>query len=131
MVAVLLIGGIYYALKLTIVTPYWIHAISCMSICSGFNGDVDIMKYLHAHGVNYDHINGNKRTALHKAAVKGNEAACKWLIAPVTQGGCGYNRKHMQPEKEGDTPSRLAATAGFHSLSKYLQGVYESLPPYE
>jgi len=33
----------------------------------------------------------------------------------------------MQPEKEGDTPARLAATGGFPELSIYLQEVHDKL----
>lgn len=68
---------------------------------AGFKGDVSILKYMHAKGLDYMHINHNRRSAIHKAAVKGNFEACEWLLAPLKDGGGGLGIQQMQPELEG------------------------------
>lgn len=87
---------------------------------SAFNGSVDILRYLQSKGLNLFHINHNKRSPLHKAAVKGHAAACEWLLAPVELGGGGLDERHMGPEKEGDTPMTLARFFGKLDLEAYL-----------
>lgn len=67
----------------------------------GFKGDVDMLKYMQRQGLDFMHINKNKRSAVHKAAVKGNFEACQWLLTPAEEGGGGLSNRHMQPELEG------------------------------
>ena len=67
----------------------------------GFKGDVDMLKYMQRQGLDFMHINKNKRSAVHKAAVKGNFEACRWLLTAVEEGGGGLTIHHMQPDLEG------------------------------
>ena len=66
------------------------------------------------------HINGNKRSALHKAAVKGNTEACRWLIED-----CNFGYQHMLPDIEGDSPMSLAKSCGNLELETYLMQWFE------
>ena len=91
---------------------------------AGYNGQVEIMQYLFYHGLDYNVLNDNRRSALHKAAVKGHCEACVWLIQSLEDGGCGYTSVHMKPEKEGDYPYALAASAGHHDLAAYLYSIH-------
>lgn len=66
-----------------------------------YNGDVAMLRYLQSQGLDLLHINHNLRSALHKAAVRGNVEACHWLLTARDQGGAGLGLRHMQPELEG------------------------------
>lgn len=94
---------------------------------AAFRGDVKMLKYMFLHGLDFLHINKNLRSPLHKAAVKGNEEACMWLLKPLAEGGPGLGIAHMQPEIEGDTPITLARSIGHLQLEHNLRKKYEEL----
>ena len=96
-----------------------IHGCNASHWCA-FNGDVNMFVYLRSKGLEVYHINGNKRSALHKAAVKGNVETCRWLIEY-----CKFGYRHMQPDVEGDTPMSLAKSCGNLVLEEYLMGWYK------
>ena len=91
---------------------------------AAFSGDVSVLRYLQSAGLDLYLINGNRRSALHKAAVKGHAEACRWLISPVHEGGGGLDESHMGPEKEGDHPWQLAASCGDVQLEAFLLEEY-------
>ena len=98
-----------------------IHGCNAAHWCA-FNGDVDMMIYLFSKGLVFFHINDNRRSPLHKAAVKSNVEACKWLLD-----SCGLGYGHMQPDIEGDTPCSLAKSCGNFELMTFLADRYEDL----
>ena len=67
----------------------------------GFKGDISMLEYMKLKGLDFFHINKNRRSALHKAAVRGNAEACQWLLTPESENGGGLGIEHMQPEIEG------------------------------
>ncbi|CAK4286852.1 unnamed protein product [Aphanomyces euteiches] len=89
---------------------------SCMT------GSVSMMEFLCAQGVNFTLLNHNGHSALHKAAIKGHQAACEWLLA---HGGLGH--QHMQEDDDGFTPVRFAVENGHAALGKWLQEQYTAL----
>ena len=96
-----------------------IHGCNASHWCA-FNGDVNMFIYLQSKGLEVHHINGNKRSALHKAAVKGNVEVCRWLLEDSK-----FGYEHMQPDIEGDTPMSLAKSCGNLELEVYLMEWYE------
>jgi ankyrin repeat protein len=62
-------------------------------------------------------LNRNGHSAVHKAAVKGNAAACKWLLG--SEGGLGI--RHLQPDGDGNTPSVMARLEGHAELAEWLE----------
>ena len=72
-------------------------------------------RWLACRGLDLTLRNRNGHSAVHKAAVKGNAAACAWLLG---EGGLG--RDHMRPDGDGNTPSRMARAEGFAELAEWL-----------
>ena len=72
-------------------------------------------RWLACRGLDLTLRNRNGHSAVHKAAVKGNAAACAWLLG---EGGLG--RDHLRPDGDGNTPSRMARAEGFAELAEWL-----------
>lgn len=85
------------------------------------NGNTATMQYLFSHGLDVCVINSNGRSALHKAAIKGNKDISIWMITPVSDGGGGLNFKHLQADKDGNTPSMLALAHGHNQLFTWFK----------
>ncbi|OQR83588.1 hypothetical protein ACHHYP_14549 [Achlya hypogyna] len=78
-------------------------------------GSVPMLELLQSYGVDLGVLNTNGHSALHKAALRGHTEACAWLL---THGGLGI--RHMQPDKDGFTPTSFATTNGFPLLGAFL-----------
>ena len=72
--------------------------------------------YLKRIGLDVRLLNHNGHSALHKAAVKGQQGACQWLL---DDGGLGL--EHMAPDSDGNTPAEMARLEGFADLAAWLQ----------
>jgi ankyrin repeat protein len=87
------------------------------------SGELRMCRWLRDRGLDMKLLNRNGHSALHKAAVKGNRAACEWLLA-ADGGGLGV--RHLQPDGDGNTPSRMARFEGFGELADHLE-MYERM----
>ena len=52
-----------------------------------------------------------------KAALKGNQRVCEWLLSPEV----GLGGAHLQADGDGNAPSRLARAEGFVDLAAWLE----------
>jgi ankyrin repeat protein len=93
---------------------------------AAFSGNVEVLRYLQGAGLDLFLINQNRRSALHKAAVKGHREACLWLLTPLAEGGGGLDDSHMGPEKQGDCPWQLAAGMGDLDLAQLLKNQFDT-----
>jgi ankyrin repeat protein len=76
----------------------------------------ELAQYLHDFGVNFTLINHNGQGCLHKAAQRGHEQMCKWLVQKI-----GLEPLHFKPNSgEQSTPSTLAKYAGHDRLAEWL-----------
>ncbi|ETV89512.1 hypothetical protein H257_00765 [Aphanomyces astaci] len=91
-------------------------------------GSVDILRFLVENGLDCTILNRNGHSALHKAAMKGHEDVCMWLLLATSEGGGGLQRKHMQADDEGFTPMTFASANGHSRLGLRLQAAYDALP---
>ena len=82
-------------------------------------------EWLRSRGVTLGLNNYNGHSAIHKAAVKGNEEVCRWLLC---EGGLLAER-HMGADGDGNTPASMAASEGHESLALKLDGVQRGTPP--
>ena len=82
------------------------------------NGNIPLMVYFKQCGLDFLILNSNGHSAVHKAAIKGNIDACRWLLDPM--GGGLSHGKHCLPDKEGWTPHRLALDNGHIELATFL-----------
>ena len=71
--------------------------------------------YLRDVGVDLKVTNRNGHSAVHKAAVKGNRAACEWLLGV---GGLGL--EHLRADGDGNTPGEMARLEGHEALAAWL-----------
>ena len=78
-------------------------------------GSVAMCAYLKNVGVDLKVTNGNGHSALHKAAVKGNRAACEWLL-----GAGGLGLEHLRADGDGNTPGEMARLEGHEELAAWL-----------
>lgn len=82
----------------------------------------EILSWLLESGANFSLVNDNGHSALHKAAQRGNEPACKWLvdrfITDVKNELDGL--PFIGPDTEGACPSDLCGMNGHESLSNWL-----------
>lgn len=78
-------------------------------------GTVECCDYLRSLGVPFNLVNANGHSTLHKAAQRGNQEICEWLL---THGD--LTSRHVQPDQEGYTPSALAKVEGFAELAEWL-----------
>ncbi|ETW08499.1 hypothetical protein H310_01065 [Aphanomyces invadans] len=90
-------------------------------------GNVDILRFLVEKGLDCSVLNRNGHSALHKAALKGHDDMCMWLVRPVSEGGGGLHRRHMQPDDEGFTPMMFASANGHTQLGHHLQAMHDAL----
>ena len=79
-------------------------------------GDIPMCEFLLEIGLDLRLKNRNRHSALHKAAVKGQQGACEWLLGP---GGLGLD--HMCPDTDGNTPAEMARLEGFAELAAWLE----------
>ena len=77
---------------------------------------VPLCRWLHARGLDARVLNRNGHSALHKAAIKGSDAVCDWLL---NEGGLG--EAHMLPDRDGNTPAAMAHAEGFAELAARLE----------
>lgn len=121
--------------------PHVVNAFGCTAALWAAQGraSVDLCAYLADDlGVSFRRINANGQGALHKAAQRGGTKVCEWLVRKRRDGGAGILETPLDTLAEGDappeahlapnageqsTPSQLAAYAGFHQLSAFLQKV--------
>ncbi|KAF0695926.1 Aste57867_13274 [Aphanomyces stellatus] len=88
--------------------------------------NVAILRFLVECGnLNCAILNRNGHSALHKAAIKGHEDICMWLLTPRTAGGGGLTRQHMQADDEGFTPINFATANGHARLGARLQAAFD------
>lgn len=87
------------------------------------NGSLEIMKFFYSAGLNFSILNKNGHSALHKAAMKGNNDACLWLLTDPEEGGPGLSIDHMQADLDGFTPAMFALANGFEELGRYLSSL--------
>ena len=78
-------------------------------------GSVAMCAYLRDVGVDLKVTNRNGHSAVHKAAVKGNRAACEWLLGV---GGLGL--EHLRADGDGNTPGEMARLEGHEALAAWL-----------
>jgi ankyrin repeat protein len=78
-------------------------------------GSVAMCLYLQNVGVDLKVTNGNGHSAIHKAAVKGNRAACEWLL-----GAGGLGLPHLNADGDGNTPGEMARLEGHEDLAAWL-----------
>ena len=81
------------------------------------SGDVEMCRWLVQDiGLDPGLLNCNGHSALHKAALKGQKAVCEWLVDEAK-----LQYRHMQADKDGNTPARMAQYEGHLELSRWLQ----------
>ncbi|KAL1520136.1 hypothetical protein AB1Y20_023608 [Prymnesium parvum] len=78
--------------------------------------EVTACEWLHRRGLDLKLLNRNGHSALHKAAVKGRRAVCEWLLSPEV----GLGVEQLQPDGDGNTPSRMARLEGHTELADFL-----------
>eukprot|EP00163_Fabomonas_tropica_P001695 TRINITY_DN1124_c3_g1_i1.p1 TRINITY_DN1124_c3_g1~~TRINITY_DN1124_c3_g1_i1.p1 ORF type:complete len:909 (-),score=176.38 TRINITY_DN1124_c3_g1_i1:243-2969(-) len=113
--------------------PLHVNSYGCnaaMWAAQGPHTDVDTFIYLQGLGVHFDGINHNGQGCLHKAAQRGKEDVCRWLLE---EAGIRDPRHFAANADELSTPSRLALYAGHTRLSEWLaqreRQVHESSTP--
>lgn len=89
---------------------------------AAMSGNLATCEWLHARGLDWGLLNANGHSCLHKAAQKGQVSACTWLLQVPRLGA-----PHMQPDKDGNTPARMAAADGHAQLAQTLRLVEEEL----
>ena len=94
---------------------------------AALNGDIKLLCYLKERGLDLTVINSNGRSAVHKAGLKGNLEACRWLLTPECEGGAGLSGSHVKEDNEGDTPANLAKSNGHSAVEKWLLHVQSTL----
>eukprot|EP00928_Gymnodinium_smaydae_P046892 TRINITY_DN31266_c0_g1_i1.p1 TRINITY_DN31266_c0_g1~~TRINITY_DN31266_c0_g1_i1.p1 ORF type:complete len:527 (+),score=94.28 TRINITY_DN31266_c0_g1_i1:221-1801(+) len=84
-------------------------------------------------GLNFDRVNNNGHSCMHKAAQRGNRSVCEWLVersecaAAAGRLPVPLRAEHVKADWEGHTPSQLARLEGFESLADWLQDRAEPL----
>jgi len=89
--------------------------------CSQSTGDVlEAIRWLESIGNDIKQINFNGHSVLHKAAQRGNNRFCQWVICRF---GCRDSTDLLaliSPDKENCCPSDLAGMEGHNRLAKWL-----------
>ena len=67
---------------------------------------------------------GGRSVAIHKAAVKGQKAACEWLLDPT---GGGLGAVQLQADGDGNTPAEMARLEGYTELALWLERQQQQL----
>ena len=99
-----------------------------------------VCRWLHSRGLDIGVVNRNGHSAVHKAALHGNRPVCEWLLgaahtmheygeAVTGEAGRGSTHVpprlsaavHMQPDRDGSTPSRLARAHEHNELAAWLE----------
>jgi ankyrin repeat protein len=75
-------------------------------------------RYLQDIGLDLGLLNDNGHSALHKAAVKGQQSVCTWLLST---GGGGLGAAHMRADGDGNTPAEMARLEGYIELGRWLE----------
>ncbi|KAK3265768.1 hypothetical protein CYMTET_25576 [Cymbomonas tetramitiformis] len=79
-------------------------------------GDIQMFEWLYDLGLDMSLLNTNGHSCLHKAAVKGKEDVCKWLVETV-----GLGIDHMQADGDGNTPAAMARLESHMELAAWLE----------
>ena len=80
---------------------------------------VDIMTWLFESGLDFNRINTNGHSALHKAAQRGNTFAVRWLVHSfLSESTTG--RVFIHPDREGNCPSDLCGMEGHEDLAVWI-----------
>ena len=77
-----------------------------------------VCRWLRGAGLDVGVRNRNGHSAVHKAAMHGHGSVCKWLLS--AEGGLTA-AVHMQPDRDGSTPARLAKAHAHHELAAWLE----------
>jgi len=94
-----------------------------MWACQGPNASVELMQMLQEFQIDMTSLNDNGQGCLHKAAQRGNEDVCKWLVENVTLG-----KEHFMPNHaERSPPSQLAYFSGNTELANWLSKLENEL----
>jgi ankyrin repeat protein len=112
---------------LVAVRPTLAHAVNafgCNAVqWAALSGSVDMcVLLLREFEVDFTLLNHNLHSVFHKAAVKGNEEVCRWLVAAsgIPEDALA---KLLRADKAGNRPSELARLEGHDKLSGFLAGV--------
>ncbi|CAL52747.1 Ankyrin repeat [Ostreococcus tauri] len=81
-------------------------------------GGVECCEYLRSLGVEFNLINANGHSALHKASQRGNREVCEWLLENARE--IGLTAAHAAPDAERYDPSGHARVEGFADLAAWL-----------
>jgi hypothetical protein len=80
--------------------------------------DLPFLQFLYNDcGVSLDYLNNNKHSALHKAAQRGLQEVCEWLVHTVGLKDCQY---FQESHDERSTPATLARFTGAEGLADWL-----------
>jgi ankyrin repeat protein len=97
------------------------NSYGCNAVQWGAQSDVsensDVCRWLQSVGLDLTLLNHNGHSAVHKAALKGNQRVCEWLLSPEV----GLGSAHLQADGDGNAPSRLARAEGFAALAAWLE----------
>lgn len=78
--------------------------------------NIEMCRWLHADlRLDFGLINNNGHSALHKTALRGHALMTRWLVEEVR-----LDARHVQPDNDGDVPSKVARMEGFHELADWL-----------
>eukprot|EP00051_Salpingoeca_urceolata_P023283 m.392761 g.392761 ORF g.392761 m.392761 type:complete len:508 (-) comp20088_c0_seq1:35-1558(-) len=105
------------------------HAVNVYG-CNAFQwaaqeGNVKMCQWLLDIGLDVTVINRNGHSAVHKAALKGQLDACKWLLDTAKLGV-----KHLAPDRQGNTPSKMARLEGHTAVADWLDQRNATLEPH-
>ena len=108
--------------------PFSTNSHGCNSVmwCVQGAGGVDVCRYLLSLGCDFTLVNRNGHSSLHKAAQRGKEDVCRWLVNGEEIRGSITRQKHMGKDGEGFTPSALADVEGHSELASWLREVEEN-----
>lgn len=85
--------------------------------CAMGSGGVECMEYLASLGVEFDLINANGHSTLHKAAQRGNRDVCAWLLENES---LRVVSALARADNEGYDPAGLARVEGFRDVADWL-----------
>mmetsp|Transcript_9995 Transcript_9995/g.32776 ORF Transcript_9995/g.32776 Transcript_9995/m.32776 type:complete len:511 (-) Transcript_9995:897-2429(-) len=86
-------------------------------------GDVGLLRWLMARGLDLKIINHNNHSLVHKAAQKGRVACVRFLLAPTPEGAGLGDAAHLACDAEGNDPAKIARAEGHAELADLLEQV--------
>ncbi|KAL7519941.1 hypothetical protein ACHAWX_004695 [Stephanocyclus meneghinianus] len=88
--------------------------------CSQGAATPEILTWLFESNADFNLVNDNGHSALHKAAQRGNIPACKWLVDMFLLNHNLHGFSFIGPDSEGACPSDLCGMNGHESLAHWL-----------